>query len=184
MRTPHPVEPPGVPVDPVGPPSEAPALPSAPGDRDTAQGLFGPRCPRETIDPGLVTALEAMQAQAATLGVRLVCARGEGPGPHAHGRAVDLSFATHGGYGGRPGDCSPGRNTTVCRAEADFETWRAIFEAVRGGGAIRWLAWEYWARDTGAIPEDGSYPRGRSAAKRHRIRDEKWRHEIGHFELR
>lgn len=164
-------------------PPEPPPLPDAPPGGDSA--LFGAGCARDTLEPRLAAAVEAMQARAETLGVRLVCVRGEGPGPHRNGRAVDLRFSTHAGYGGGRGGCPKGRETTVCRAEEDRETWSAIFDAVRASREVRWLAWEYWARDTGVIREDGSYPRGRySAAKRHAIRSEKWRREIGHFELR
>jgi hypothetical protein len=164
-------------------PPEPPELPDAPPTGDTE--LFGRACARDTLEPRLAAAVEAMQARANTLGVRLICVRGEGPGPHRNGRAVDLRFATHAGYGGGRGGCPKGRETTVCRADEDRETWEAIFGAIRDTREVRWLAWEYWARDTGVIREDGSYPRGRySAAKRHAIRAQKWRREIGHFELR
>ncbi|MCK6574318.1 hypothetical protein L6V77_24825 [Myxococcota bacterium] len=166
---------------PPGPPPSVPAV-LAP---DASSDLFPGRCARETLDPRLVAAVEAMNARAIELGERLVCVRGEGPGIHAGGRAVDLRFARHAGYGGAPNRCRPGANTTVCRADEDRERWAAIFEAVRATREVRWLAWEYWARDAGVIAEDGSYPRGRySAKKRRAIRAAKWRHEIGHFELR
>jgi hypothetical protein len=168
------------------PPPTPPAEPNGPGEPlADADRLFPGRCARDTLEPRLVAAVEAMDARARELGERLVCVRGEGPGIHRGGRAVDLRFERHAGYGGAPGKCRPGQNTTVCRADEDREIWAKIFEVVRAAREVRWLAWEYWARDTGAIPEDGSYPRGRySAKKRHAIRATKWRHEIGHFELR
>ncbi len=173
---------PSPPTPPEPPPPEPPRSASS---ATQATDLFPGRCARETLEPRLVAAVEAMNARAVELGERLVCVRGEGPGIHAGGRAVDLRFARHAGYGGAPNRCRPGANTTVCRADEDRERWAAIFEAVRATREVRWLAWEYWARDAGVIAEDGSYPRGRySAKKRRAIRAAKWRHEIGHFELR